>query len=185
MSGGYGPPAPVPIIQWEDEFEPLLGLYRTRQPVAVLEVGTHQGGSLYHWLRNAAPGSTIVSIDDYAHPEVDRRSLYPDWTPAGVTLHALAGDSHDSRTVAVAMEWAPYDWVFIDGDHSYAGVKADWENYGAMCQPGGVVCFHDITPAAGDDIAVPKLWKQLRRQYRTDQIVGGAQGGGIGIVHIP
>ena len=50
---GYGPPTPVPIFQWEREFEVLLELYRRETPAAVLEIGTYHGGTLFHWLRNA------------------------------------------------------------------------------------------------------------------------------------
>ena len=41
------------------------------------------------------------------------------------------------------------DLLFIDGDHSYEGVRADWEAYGSMLGPGSVVAFHDIRWAEG------------------------------------
>ena len=62
---GDGPPAPVAVFQWEAEFVPLLDLYRERAPRAVLEIGTYLGGTFYHWLQNARPGATVVSVDSY------------------------------------------------------------------------------------------------------------------------
>ena len=38
------------------------------------------------------------------------------------------------------------DFLFIDGDHSYDGVKADFEMYAPMVRPGGLIAFHDINP---------------------------------------
>jgi predicted O-methyltransferase YrrM len=45
---------------------------------------------------------------------------------------------------AVAREWRlPVDLVFIDGDHSEAACRLDWELWHPLVEPGGVVAFHD------------------------------------------
>lgn len=41
------------------------------------------------------------------------------------------------------------DLLFIDGDHSYDGVKADWEAYKSFLKPGSTVIFHDYGWAEG------------------------------------
>jgi predicted O-methyltransferase YrrM len=41
------------------------------------------------------------------------------------------------------------DLLFIDGDHSYDGVKADWNAYSPFLKPGSVVVFHDCGWAEG------------------------------------
>ena len=41
------------------------------------------------------------------------------------------------------------DMLFIDGDHSYAGILCDWLLYHKLIRKGGIVAFHDIaTPHA-------------------------------------
>lgn len=42
------------------------------------------------------------------------------------------------------------DWVYIDGDHSYQGVKDDLANYYPLVKPGGTL--------AGDDYGMLGLW---------------------------
>ena len=37
----------------------------------------------------------------------------------------------------------PIDFIFIDGDHSYEGLRRDWESWRDMVAPGGVVALHD------------------------------------------
>ena len=41
------------------------------------------------------------------------------------------------------------DLLFIDGDHSYEGAKADWEHYSPMLGKGAIVAMHDIGWAEG------------------------------------
>ena len=41
------------------------------------------------------------------------------------------------------------DLLFIDGDHSYEGVKADWDAYRKLLHDGSIVVFHDIGWAEG------------------------------------
>lgn len=42
----------------------------------------------------------------------------------------------------------PVDLVFIDGDHSLAGVAADWAFWSERVAPGGIIALHDtlLTP---------------------------------------
>jgi len=67
---------PVPVLQNQSELAELIALYRDRKPKRTLEVGTYHGGTLYHWLRHAPRGATVVSVDSYTVPGVDNRHLY-------------------------------------------------------------------------------------------------------------
>ncbi len=42
----------------------------------------------------------------------------------------------------------PVDFVFIDGDHSLDGIKADWAYWSERLAPGGIIALHDtlLTP---------------------------------------
>jgi predicted O-methyltransferase YrrM len=35
------------------------------------------------------------------------------------------------------------DFVFIDADHSYEGLRADWEGWSGLVAPGGILALHD------------------------------------------
>jgi predicted O-methyltransferase YrrM len=184
---GYGPPAPVPVFQWEAEFAQLLDLYRERVPDRVLEVGTYHGGTLYHWLQNARPGATVVSVDTYK-AGVDNRHLYDGWCPSDVTVVALQGDSNRPATAERVAAHGPFGWVWIDAGHRYDEVKRDWNLYGPMCEPGGIVAFHDVLPPSRTwpDIEVNRLWREIQGDHETSEIVAdrNASWGGIGIVHV-
>lgn len=49
----------------------------------------------------------------------------------------------------VADQTTTLDLLFIDGDHSYEGVKADWEAYKHFLKPGSIIVFHDWGWAEG------------------------------------
>ncbi len=157
----HSAPTPVPIFQREWEWQQALALYAERKPMRICEVGSYHGGTLYHWLRCAAPGAVVVSIDSYA-AGVDNRVHYADWTPPGVALHVLAGDSRDAAIIKRTRALGPFDWIFIDAGHLESEVTADWENYGPLCAPGGVVLFHDICETHVDWIQVSRLWRKIR-----------------------
>jgi predicted O-methyltransferase YrrM len=53
---------------------------------------------------------------------------------------------HVERSEDTAARWRePVDLLFIDGDHSEAGCRLDWELWSPFVAPGGVVLFHDAT----------------------------------------
>ena len=51
---------------------------------------------------------------------------------------------HVTTSEAAARDWRlPVDLVFIDGDHSEAACRLDWDLWHPLVEPGGVVAFHD------------------------------------------
>jgi predicted O-methyltransferase YrrM len=155
----------------------------------VVEIGTHHGGSLYCWAWAAAPDAHLVSIDlpdpaegMGANAETDRR--LPGFLRAGQRLTCIRADSHAPSTRAelvAALGGHAVDFLWIDGDHSDAGVRADWAMYAPLVRPGGLVAFHDIHPDPG----IPgnqayRLWRELRRAYPVREVIDQDQPGGVG-----
>ena len=79
-------------------------------------------------------------------------------------------------SINVVSEVASYvksiDLLFIDGDHSYAGVKSDWNSYKTFLKAGSIVVFHDygwaegvkrviieeVTPLVVSMDSLPNMW---------------------------
>lgn len=53
----------------------------------------------------------------------------------------------DSVSAAKKLNKESCDFVFIDGDHSYEGVRRDIKAWMSRVKPGGLMCGHDITRA--------------------------------------
>ncbi len=191
------PNIPVAISQYQAEFDQLLLLYAALQPKRVLEIGTYAGGSLYHWLKLATPGTTVVNVDPYESgtrggeffDSYDNRHLYESWTPPWVKCVTIKGYSTEPYVIKQVADYGQYDWIFVDGDHTLDGVRKDWANYSPMMKAGCFV-FHDIVRDETCGLSVPTLWKELRKvghitqEFVTDLPDGWVKAG-IGVVYLP
>jgi len=142
-----------PAQVYEEVLE-LAEIVADLRPRRVLEIGTARGGILFIWCRLASDDSTIVSVDLPGGPfgggyPMWRTVLYKYFKKPRQKLHLIRGDSHDPRTlekVKKILGGGELDFLFIDGDHTYEGVRRDFEMYSPLVRRGGVVAFHDIAP---------------------------------------
>jgi predicted O-methyltransferase YrrM len=178
----------------------ILDLLRRleREPPGVLcELGSAGGGTLFLLSRVARPDARLLSIDLKNGPERARR--FELLVRSGQRLTCLEGDSHDPRIVARFHDWLGtdrLDFLLIDGDHSAAGVAADFETYAPAVRPGGLVALHDIVPdyrarygvdTGADAGEVPAFWRRLKQRLpRVVELVEHPMqdGRGIGLIEV-
>jgi hypothetical protein len=172
--------APVQVNQYRGEFEGLIDVFRqTYDHLAILEIGTHYGGTLWHWA-NLAPGATIVAVDLYHINE----HLYRQWEEdLGVTIVAIKGDSTDPLVVDTVRNYGPFSWVFIDGGHDLETVSKDYVNYGPMST--SIIALHDILEHPVAEVSA--LWHRIKISTPTavELVTDSDQDGcGIGYVRV-
>lgn len=146
-------------MQTYSELRYMLGVVAELQPRVILEIGTRNGATLWG-MAQAAPGAVLVSVD----PTNERRhfeQLIP-----GAELHAIAGDSHDLGTllrVQFALAGRPVDFLFVDGDHTEQGCRADVDDYAPLLSPSGLLCLHDVALHCPEQhVGVQPVWEALR-----------------------
>jgi predicted O-methyltransferase YrrM len=118
-----------------------------------------------------------------------RRRLFESFARDRQRVTYLALDSHEQETLSEvrrALAGRPLDLLFIDGDHTYAGVAADFELYRPLVRPGGLVALHDIVPGPAEAVGgVPEFWRQIRDQRAIELVADWDQGGwGIGVLRV-
>jgi predicted O-methyltransferase YrrM len=168
-------------MQIKDEFIELLKIFKELNPKYILEIGTANGGSLFCFCKLAQDDATIISID---LPEGPLGGGYPEWripiyqafAKENQKLYLLKKDSHKDETlleVKKILEGNQLDFLFIDGDHSYEGVKKDFELYSTLVRKGGLIVFHDIVnnDPTRLDIEVPKFWREIKIKYEFNEII--------------
>jgi cephalosporin hydroxylase len=182
-------------MQIATEIRGLLELVAAEQPAAVLEIGTARGGTLYLFAQVARDDAVLVSVD---LPEGDasfggrsrykrRGRLYRAFGRGRQRVEYISGDSHDPATrerVVAALAGRPVDLLFIDGDHTFAGVKADYEMFSPLVRAGGLIAFHDIVPGEAELVGdVPDFWRGVRGNDAVELVESWEQGGcGIGLI---
>ncbi len=103
----------------------------------------------------------------------------------------MIGDSHSPEfleRVRDELDGELVDFLFVDGDHSEAGVSQDYEFYGPLVRPDGLIAFHDIV----DDQPLPtnqvqRFWKKLSSGQDTKEFIDNRDqcGFGIGVLRVP
>ena len=152
------------------EFAALIRLLSERELNVVVEIGSAQGGTYWAWCRLATPTAHLVSVDLPGNDEWDARvRSYPRPTQTQTVIRA---DSHDPQTVrSLDGLKGSVDLLFLDGDHSYEGVRADFENYALLVRPGGLIAFHDVESSNHPASQVDRLWTQLRVVYDARELI--------------
>lgn len=168
------PPPPVDAYQEPGEFGHLWDLVASRPHARILEIGSLFGGTLWWW-SHLPDIESLVSIDLPSQWEQVRdgvreaRTHWAEWFAPRCDFSEITGDSRSGATLACIEQHVdrdgPFDFAFIDGDHTYDGVRNDWHNYSRFIRPGGLVAFHDTWPN-GDrhEPGVVKWVDELRHQ---------------------
>jgi cephalosporin hydroxylase len=166
----------VGLQQVREEVLGLAGFVAALRPRHVLEIGSAGGGTFYLWCKLAAADGKKISVDlpggayggePNADPSVcaSRDEMMRGWAP-GVFL--VAGDSHAPETyerVKSILGDDRVDFLFIDGDHTYEGVRGDYLMYRDFVRSEGYIAFHDINDSEfhrANNVGVPRFWDELQ-----------------------
>ena len=177
--------------QVREEIAELLRILKSLKPRICLEIGTAGGGTLFLFAQVANPDATLISIDLPGGPF---GGGYPAWKiPLYKSfaryptqrIHLLRCNSHDQETLEMVrgtLGSRKLDFLFIDGDHSYEGVKRDFEMYSPLVRKGGIIAFHDIVSGPPENVGgVPEFWNDIKNKYKHLEIVKDPNQGGYGI----
>ena len=186
-------------LQKPPEFSGFLRYLSERpRPSTVVEIGTAQGGTLGALCEMATDDALIVSIDVpggdfggtsdvYGQRDTDKMASYAN---EGQRVEFIQADSQKVETVKALeriLDGRRIDLLFIDGDHSYEGVKRDYELYSPLAS--GIIAFHDILEHTSEKRSqVHLLWEEIKNERTTREFChlgyewGWGQWGGIGVI---
>jgi predicted O-methyltransferase YrrM len=148
-------------LQYPSEFCDLLMMVGRKKPTTIAEIGVAHGCSSYFaaaYLYRCNPKAKYLLIDiedvlvDYDY--------YSGILPLLNEIPSSALDYHET----------PYDFVFIDADHSYRGARMDYQAIGKSAK---ICAFHDIkaTRYSAEDGGIMRLWTELKEAKRDTHLV--------------
>ncbi len=163
------------------------------RPKHICEIGTLHGGTSLFLCAVAPTVRTFAGVDLKLRNSRLVRAL----APSDVAVTLIEGSTCDAATrarLSASLDGESLDILFIDGDHTYAGVRSDLLEYRDLVRPGGLIAFHDIVshrggadgPVMGLNWSgdVPRLWGELRGKFRSWEFIHdpGQDGFGIGVI---
>jgi predicted O-methyltransferase YrrM len=119
-------------IYGKEYFNSLAELTRKFNPKYGLEIGTEFGTSTEAFLSSS--NMKLITIDPQDFKLDDLKAKYGDRV---IFIHGFTPEAFSS------IKHRKFDWIYIDGDHSYEAVKSDLENSWALLLEKGVIVIDD------------------------------------------
>ena len=159
-----------------------LKLYSLAQNVrrgCIVEVGSYRGRSTVILAAGSAQGSKcpVFAIEPHEpftgalggqYGPCDRKAFFANVLKTGTwkLIHLV-----NLSSPVVCVGWTqPVELLWLDGDHSYEGVKRDFNCWKDHLLPGGRIAFHDaVNPELGPARLIAELLDNTALQ-RVDQV---------------
>lgn len=156
----------------------LLGKVSDIQPKVIVEIGVHLGHSLKVW-QDAFMPEILIGIDNESNPTLE------EYLNTGVLQASMARfDSHDPgcvRMIEFLLGGRKIDFLFIDGDHTYEGVKQDFETFKPLVAKGGIIALHDAAETDNSSVEVNRYWQEIKNKKSELCQIDGT---GVGIYYV-
>lgn len=201
MSFFYGPKIRgmnINIVpaQIREEIISLVEKVQSTESKVFLEIGTATGGTLFLWSEFLPKDATIISIDlpfgKYGAGYLSvKEKFYRSFAQANQKIELLIGDSHTKdirQQLESVLNGRMIDFIFIDGDHTYEGVKSDFYDYKNYVKNGGHIAFHDIYENEKDtSFGTNKFWQEIKSGFKYEEYIKpnrAKDGSGIGVLEV-
>lgn len=145
------------IEQKPEEFEKLFELLSgQKRKKYALEIGSNFGGTTFALCHIY---EKVVAIDIKYDPNFDRiKSEFPNFD------YIIMDSKSNDLIEIIKSTGIEFDFIFIDGDHSYEGVKSDYDKFKQFISKEGLIGFHDIIESDINKVMnnrVDILWNSL------------------------
>ena len=158
--------------RWTPETDVKIIRYLSKQTNGdIIEIGCHTGITTLELL-DANPNKCVHAIDYTGkNPTVVNEQIYEIPNEFGkfvknnnrVYLYNIKSEDFDYTSLK-----SPVTFIFIDGDHSYDGVKKDTENaieYFKNNKIKGIIAWHDYNPTHPEWVKVYQYVNELSNTY--------------------
>ncbi len=160
----------VGMNQVKEEAKMFATFLSHNKPANFMEIGSNRGGMFYVMCNSAIENGIKISLDLPCDRwgnkfNIEKRNIMmKSWDK---NIYILEGNSSDPKfkpEIEEILNGEQLDVLFIDGDHSYKGVKNDFGLYSPFVKTGGYIGFHDINDTPfhrRQGCFVSKFWYEL------------------------
>ena len=148
---------PYPIQQVEKEIKEFVDIIVANGKLnKIVEIGLGGFGGTHRLWREIFAQVFTIEIDGNTIQKANSNQVFN-----SAKSYVIQANSHNPNVVTGlrnVLDKQQCDVLFIDGDHSYNGVKTDYLLYSSLVGKGGVIGFHD---AATDLYGVRRFLDEL------------------------
>ncbi len=158
-------------------------LIRNIKPVSILCIGSRTG--YIPAILSVACKDNFSGHVDFVDAGFDRDDKKNNWSGIGFWkkidakkhFSKLGLSSYISTYVMTTKEFATtypkkrYQYIYVDGNHSYEGVKLDYSLFWPMLTNGGFMVFHDVHVKWTKNLGKFGVWKLWRELKHTNKII--------------
>lgn len=134
----------------------------------VLEIGVFEGETSIKMIEALPYGGKYTGIDINNYLKYDLKSF-------GAEVEFIEGES---IKVMQSMKPKQFDFIFVDGDHSWANILPEFKEVERVIKPGGIIAYHDTI-----HLPDPKKLMQYAAYYKYNVItLNTSEGRGLSIL---
>lgn len=171
LADSYLPIRNLTPTAWGGHIPFMFTIASVARPRRFVELGSHHGASFFAFcqaMERAGAKTEAIAIDSWQGDE--QAGFYDDRVfdnfkfilrPYADFAHYIKGFFDDAAPHFAA---GSIDLLHIDGLHTYAAVRNDFETWLPKMSSEGLVMFHDIN-VHERDFGVWRLWDELKTQY--------------------
>ena len=146
--------APVRAVVMPDEAACLRRLAAGRRRLA--EIGVWHGGTTKALRAAMAPAGTLMAVDPFRRGRLG-------FSPQRIIARREVGRIGNGTVIWIRQTAAEaardprvreggFDFVFLDAQHTYEGLREEWEAWAPLVAPDGLVAIHDSRANPGGRI---------------------------------
>ena len=167
------------IQQVPEEYVEYLWFLKEGKFKSYLNIGIGKGGSFLTETYVQPDLEISVAVDNSSYWNNEQKISIEEkigWLKSNAKCDI---EFHDSDSVKWLNENASrkFEVIFIDGDHSYEGVKRDFESSLPLLKDGGYVIFHDINSIGCPGVV--GLWNEIKNEKCIEFVRSNTCGIGI------
>lgn len=121
------------------------------------EVGVWHAVTTTTMARQLPPGGVIYGVDSFLKGRLgvcfQELIATQETRPFSNKVRLLKMDSESAAQFLERNVGANFDFVFLDGDHSYEGLKVDWLAWSALLRESGFIAIHDSRSSTDRDLS--------------------------------